>query len=75
VREDKNGYMKTFGIGIKFPHSCTKRCALEEEQAKRIKIEHRHKETKEKVRKLEKMMLILLEHQVRLVSTFSLSIC
>ena len=31
--------------------------------------------TKEKVHKLEKMMLILLKHQVHLVSTFSLLIC
>ena len=37
--EDKNGYAKTFGMGIEVPRSRTKRCALEEERAKRIKIE------------------------------------
>ena len=75
VGEDKNGYAKTFGMGIKAPHSYIKRCALEEKWAKRIKIEQDHKETKEKVHKPEKMMLILLKHQVCLVSSFSLLIC
>ena len=73
--EDKNGYAKTFGMGIKVPHSHSKRFVLEEERAKRIKIEQEYKETKEKVHKLEKMMLILLKHQVRLVLSFSLLIC
>lgn len=53
VGEDRNDYAKTFGMGIKAPRSCIKRYALEEERAKRIKIEQDHKETKEKVHYLE----------------------
>ena len=75
VVEDKNVYAKTFGMGIKVPSSRTKRCALEEERAKRIKIEQQYKEPKEPVHKLQKIMLILLNHQVDFVSTFSLLIC
>ncbi|XP_021718774.1 uncharacterized protein LOC110686458 [Chenopodium quinoa] len=39
VGEDKNGYAKNFGLGVKVPRSRTKRCALEEERAKRIEDE------------------------------------
>lgn len=39
VGEDKNGYAKTFGMGVKVPRSQRKRCALEEERARRLKCE------------------------------------
>ncbi|VFQ62651.1 unnamed protein product [Cuscuta campestris] len=60
VGEDKNGYAKTFGMGIRVPRSCTKRCALKEEKAKRLKIEQEHEATKERLQNLEDVVALLL---------------
>ncbi|KAL2901788.1 hypothetical protein RDABS01_026870, partial [Bienertia sinuspersici] len=62
VAEDKNGYAKTFGFGVKVPRSRAKRCALEEERSKRIKSEKKVEKMKFELKKvitLMKMFLIL----------------
>lgn len=64
VREDKNGYVKTFGLGIKVPRSRAKRCALEEERVKRIKSEDQVKKMAKKLDKNTKIMIKVLELQV-----------
>ena len=74
---DKYGYAKTFGIGVKVPRSTSKRCALEEERAKRRKIEQEQQESQEKIERLENklgyvtnLVKVLLKHQVFLYKIF-----
>ncbi|VFQ84565.1 unnamed protein product [Cuscuta campestris] len=47
-------------MGVRVPRSCTKRCALKEEKAKRLKIEQQHEETKERLQNLEDVVSLLL---------------
>ncbi|XP_021838979.2 uncharacterized protein [Spinacia oleracea] len=63
VGEDKNGYAKTFGLGVKVPRSRTKRCALEEERAKRIKVETEAQNMVKKFDKMSNLVIKLLELQ------------
>ncbi|KNA07021.1 hypothetical protein SOVF_175660, partial [Spinacia oleracea] len=60
VGEDKNGYAKTFGLGVKVPRPGTKRCALEEERAKIIKVDT---EAQKKFDKMSNLGIKLLELQ------------
>jgi len=39
IGDDKYGYAKTHGMGVKVPRSNFKSCALQEKRAKRVKIE------------------------------------
>ena len=77
VREDKYGYAKTFGIGVKVPRSTSKRCALEEERTKRRKIEQEQQESQEKIEHLENklehvknLVKMLLKNQIFLYEIF-----
>ncbi|KAL2934065.1 Cytochrome P450 monooxygenase BOA7 [Bienertia sinuspersici] len=56
VGEDKNGYAKTFGLGVKVPRSRAKRCALEEERSKRIKSEKKVEKMEMKLKKVTTLM-------------------
>lgn len=49
IGDDKYGYAKTYGMGVKVPCSNSKRCALQEECAERVKIEEQYKESQVKV--------------------------
>jgi len=42
IGDDKYGYVKTYSMGVKVPRSSSKRCALQEEHAKRVKIEEQY---------------------------------
>ncbi|KAJ8426766.1 hypothetical protein Cgig2_010198 [Carnegiea gigantea] len=59
IGEDKNGYAKTYELGVKVSHSHEKRCALANEREKRIKAEDlKHmtlklQETEEKVERAQ----------------------
>ena len=53
VGEDKYGYAKAFGIGVKVLRSTSNRCALEEEWIKRRKIEQEQQKSQEKIECLE----------------------
>ncbi|VFQ76627.1 unnamed protein product [Cuscuta campestris] len=47
-------------MGVRVPRSYTKRCALKEEKAKRLKIEQEHEETNERLQNLEDVVSLLL---------------
>jgi len=53
VGEDKNGYAKTYGLGVKVSRSCGKRCALAIEREKRIKVEEDLKNMTVKLQEIE----------------------
>ncbi|VFQ82465.1 unnamed protein product [Cuscuta campestris] len=47
-------------MGVRVPRSRSKRCALREEKAKRLRIEQEHEETKERLQNLEDVVSLLL---------------
>ena len=64
-------------MGVKVPRSSYKRCALQEEHVKRVKIEEQYKESQEKIQKLEKkvgdisyLVKLLMKHQVILYISY-----
>ena len=71
VGDDKYSYAKTYGLGVKITRSNSKICALQEEKAKRVKVEQEYQQSQEKVQTLEKkvgdithLMKLFLKHQV-----------
>lgn len=65
IGEDKYGYAKNYGKGVTVPRSRKKRCALEEERAKRVKIDEELSGVKERLGFMEKLLVRMAEHQVK----------
>ena len=63
IGEDKYGYAKTFGIGVKGPRSTSKRCTLEEERTKRIEQE-KIERLENKLGYVTNLVKVLLKPQV-----------